>query len=65
MSWAWIMRLAILHQLLACRTFIGDHKVIDKIICHLKLTFQAERPPPRQVLQQELFMVAEESGEYS
>jgi hypothetical protein len=27
-------------------TFIEDHKVIDKIIVHLKLTFMAERPPP-------------------
>jgi len=26
--------------------FIEDHKVIDKIIAHLKLTFHAERPPP-------------------
>ncbi len=25
--------------------FIADHKVIDKIIAHLKLTFMAERPP--------------------
>ena len=43
--------------------FIEDHKVIDKIIGHLKLTFHAERPPP-QVVQQELLMAAEESGEY-
>jgi len=42
---------------------IEDHKVIDKIIGHLKLTFHAERPPP-QVVQQELLMAAEESGEY-
>jgi len=27
-------------------TFIEDHKVIDKIIRHLKLSFQAERPLP-------------------
>jgi len=26
--------------------FIKDHKVIDKIINHLKLTFKAERPLP-------------------
>jgi len=44
--------------------FIEDHAVIDKIIDHLKLTFQAERPPPPQVIQQELLMAAEESGEY-
>jgi len=44
--------------------FIENHKVIDKIIDHLKLRFQAERPPPPQVVQQELLMTAEESGEY-
>jgi len=26
--------------------FIKDHKVIDRIIRHLELTFEAERPPP-------------------
>jgi ribosomal protein S27E len=35
-------------------SFIEDHKVIDKIIFHLKLTFMAERPPPPQAVQQEL-----------
>jgi len=45
-------------------SFIEDHKVIDKIIRHLKLTFQAERPLPDQAVQQELLMAAEESGEY-
>jgi len=34
---------------------------IDKIIDHLKLSFYAERSPPPQVVQQELFMAAEES----
>jgi hypothetical protein len=37
------------HQLfikLYCLSFIEDHKIIDKIIAHLKLTFKAERPPP-------------------
>ena len=43
--------------------FIEDHKVIDKIIAHLKITFHAERPPPPRLLQQELLMAAEE-GEY-
>ena len=43
--------------------FIEDHKVIDKIIDHLKLSFQAERPPPPQVAQHQLLMAAEESGE--
>jgi len=45
-------------------SFIEDHKVIDKIIAHLKLIFMAERPPPSQVVQQELLMAAEERGEY-
>jgi TolB-like protein len=27
-------------------SFIDDHKVIDRIIRHLELTFKAERPPP-------------------
>ncbi|NOR14273.1 MAG: IS91 family transposase [Candidatus Aminicenantes bacterium] len=45
-------------------SFIEEHKVIDKIINHLKLTFKAERPPPSQSVQQELLMAAEESGEY-
>ena len=44
--------------------FIEDHKVIDNIITHLKLTFHAERPPPPQVVQQELVMAAEERGSY-
>ena len=37
---------------------------IDKIIDHLKFTFMAERPPPSQIVQQELLMAAEEKGEY-
>ena len=45
-------------------SFIEDHKVIDKIIDHLKLTFMAERPPPPQIVQQELLMAAEEREEY-
>ncbi len=44
-------------------SFIKDHKIIDKIIAHLKLTFMAERPPPQSV-QQELLMAAEEREEY-
>ncbi len=44
--------------------FIEDHKVIDNIIDHLKLKFQAERPPSPQVVRQKLLMAAEESGEY-
>jgi len=42
-------------------SFIEDHKVIDKIINHLKLTFKAERPPPPKA---QLNMVAEERSEY-
>ncbi len=45
-------------------SFIEDHKVIDRIIGHLKLTFHAERPPPPQVIQHELLMAAEDRGEY-
>jgi hypothetical protein len=46
-------------------SFIEDHKVIDKIIDHLKFTFMVERPPPSQVVQQELMMAAEERGDIS
>jgi hypothetical protein len=45
-------------------SFIDDHKVIDRIIGHLKLTFEAERPPPPQAIQQELLLAVVESGEY-
>ena len=45
-------------------SFIDDHTVIDRIIRHLKLTFEAERPPPPNVVQQDLLMAAEEKGEY-
>ena len=44
-------------------SFIEDHKVIDKIIDHLKLTFIAERPPPSQA-QPQLAMAAEDRVEY-
>jgi len=44
--------------------FIEDHNVIDRIIAHLKLTFEAERPPPPHNVQQELLMATEDSGEY-
>jgi hypothetical protein len=45
-------------------SFIEDQRVVDKIIRHLELTFDAERPPPPRNVQQELLMAAEESGEY-
>ena len=45
-------------------SFIEEPKVIDKIIAHLKLTFEAERPPPPHNVQHELLMGAEERTEY-
>ena len=45
-------------------SFIEEPKTIDRIIHHLKLTFETERPPPPRCIQQELLMAAEESGEY-
>jgi len=42
-------------------TFIEDHKVIDKIIKHLNLTFKAARPPPPHA---QLSNAAEEPSEY-
>jgi len=45
-------------------SFIEEPKTIDRIIGHLKLTFEAERPPPPRVVQQDLLMAAEEKGEY-
>jgi hypothetical protein len=44
-------------------SFIEEPKIIDRIIAHLKLSFQAARPPPSQVIQQELLMAAEERRE--
>ena len=43
---------------------IEEPKIIDRIIRHLKLTFEAERPPPPRIVQQKLLMAAEEKGEY-
>ncbi len=45
-------------------SFIEEPKTIDRIIRHLKLSFQTERPPPSHVAHQELLMATEESGEY-
>ena len=45
-------------------SFIEEPKVIDKIIRHFELTFEAERPPPPHNVQQELLMAAEEMGKY-
>lgn len=44
--------------------FIEESKVTDSIVASLKLTFEAERPPPPQVFHQELLMAKEESAEY-
>ena len=40
-------------------SFREDHKVIDRIIAYLKLSFIAERPPPPQVHQHELLTAAD------
>ena len=45
-------------------SFIEEPKTIDRIIRHLELTFEAERPPPPHHVQHELLMAAEEKEEY-
>ena len=45
-------------------SFIEEPKTIDRIIRHLELTFEAERPPPPHHVQQELLMAKEERGDY-
>ena len=45
-------------------SFFDEPKAIDRIIRHLELTFEAERPPPPRLVQQDLLMAAEESEEY-
>jgi hypothetical protein len=45
-------------------SFIEETKTIDRIIRHLKFSFQAERTPPSHVAPQEFLMATEESGEY-
>jgi len=42
-------------------SLIENHRVIDKIINHLNLTFKAERLPPPKV---QLNMAAEKRAEY-
>ena len=44
--------------------FLTEPAVVDRIICHLELTFVAEKPPPAQILEQVVLVTAEESGEY-
>jgi hypothetical protein len=51
-------------EVIARVTSIEDPKAIDRIIRHLKLTFQAKRPPPPHHVQQDLLTAAEEMGEY-
>jgi hypothetical protein len=43
-------------------SFIEKTKTIDRIIRHLELTFEAERPDPPH--QKEFLMAAEEKGKY-
>jgi len=45
-------------------SFLTDYAVVDRIIDHLKLTFVAERPPPLQIVYQEVLLAAESSAEY-
>jgi len=44
--------------------FLTDYAVVDRIINHLKLTFVEAKPPPPQVISQQLLMAAEASAEY-
>jgi hypothetical protein len=43
--------------------FLTQYSVVDRIIDHLKLTFVAEKPPPKSVFQ-ELSMVADTPVDY-
>jgi hypothetical protein len=52
-----------IHLSLALRETVQRGKTIDRVIRHLELAFEAERPAPLRVLQQELLMAAEESRE--
>jgi hypothetical protein len=45
-------------------SFIEETKTIDRIIRHLELNFEAERPPPPCVVQQYLLIAVEEKGKY-
>jgi hypothetical protein len=45
-------------------SFIEEPKTTDRIIRHLELIFEAERPPPPHHVQKERLMGAKESGEY-
>jgi hypothetical protein len=41
-------------------SFIDNHNVINRIIRHLELTLEVERPPPPHVVQQDLLVAAGE-----
>lgn len=53
-----------IHLSLALRETVQHGKTIDRVIGHLELTFEAERPLPPHHVQQELLMAAEDSGKY-
>jgi len=44
-------------------SFIEDHKVINKIVDQLILTFKAERPPHQQTYELLLYIVAKEKSQ--
>jgi hypothetical protein len=44
--------------------FITDFQAVDCIIDHLKMTFVAEKPPPKRLFEQVALMSAEERTEY-
>jgi hypothetical protein len=44
--------------------FLTDHKVVDRIINHLNLTFIADKPPPPLLAYQEVLLDAETGGNY-
>jgi hypothetical protein len=45
-------------------SFFNELKTINRIIRHLELSFEAERPPPPHYVQQELLIAAEKRREY-
>jgi hypothetical protein len=44
--------------------FITDFPVVDRIINHLKLTFEADRLFPPRIASQKLLIAAETDGKY-
>jgi hypothetical protein len=44
--------------------FITDSEAVDRIIDHLKLTFEAERPPLLRAAYQEVLMAVEAGSKY-